>query len=112
VSKKTKKNRPMSHKERTALDEKFKALAERWYQDTLIVSNFGRAVEFDSVQEIMKMGKPIIRFILRDIHKSSFWPAVLAHMTGQCPIPEEDAGKIMKMRDHWRQWGREQGHPV
>jgi hypothetical protein len=107
-----KKNRPTSHKERTSLDERFKALSEQWYKDTFMKVRFDSTLEFESIKEIMKMGEPVLRFIIRDIHKSTFWHAILAHMTGECPIPEEDAGKIVKMEDHWRKWGRDRGYPV
>ena len=62
-------------------------------------------------QEIIGMGEVAVALILEDLkERGGHWFWALRAITGENPVPPEDAGKIRTMTEHWLRWGRSRGH--
>jgi hypothetical protein len=62
-------------------------------------------------QQIIGMGPAAIPLILRDLQRRpDHWFWALTAMTGEDPVPPEDAGDMRKMAEAWIQLGRARGH--
>jgi hypothetical protein len=56
------------------------------------------------------MGSRVVPLILRDLRrKPDHWFWALAAITGEEPIPPEDAGNMQRMAQAWLRLGQERG---
>ena len=93
-----------------ALRQTFLELAEEWRGDTKVLSSIpGKAMHW-AYQRIIGMGEPALPLILRELErKPDHWFWALTAITGQDPVPPEDAGNIRKMTEAWLRLGRQRG---
>jgi len=95
------------------LHARFQSLATVWKEATRYLSNQKQKCSHPAYQEIIRMGRPILLFILLDLKESmSDWFWALTAITGENPIPEQDWGQIPKMMEAWLRWGRQNGYRV
>ena len=92
--------------------EQFQLLVAKWTDDTMVFSTWRQISDHPVCQEIIKMGKSIIPFIMSDLQEklTNHWFGVLTSITGESPVPKQDRGKILKMREAWLEWGRIKGY--
>jgi hypothetical protein len=93
------------------VDWEFRHHSETWLRETAHISSATELVLHPSYQRIIGLGPAVLPLLLRDLvqqPKDWFW--ALNAITGENPIPLEDAGNIRRMTDAWIQWGREHGY--
>ena len=93
-----------SEQERT-----FEALAEKWKRETRHVSSITRTSMHPAYQQIIGMGEPAVRFILRDFEANGgHWLWALHAITREDPAQEgDDFDSAVKA---WLNWGRKKGY--
>ena len=91
---------------------KFQELAKEWDEDTRHLSNVTTITNHPAYQEIIKMGLPVVPYILDDLAlTNNDWFTALTIITGENPITEEIAGHVNLMAQAWlelaceRPWG-------
>jgi len=92
------------------LEQEFLTLAENWRNDTAVLSSITMKSMHPAYQRIIGMGSTVVPLILRELEREPddwFW--ALNAITGEDPIPPEDAGYIDKMAEAWLNLGRERG---
>ncbi len=96
----------------TPLEQRFKALAHRWQEETEYHSSVHSMIENEAYQEIIKLGRPVVPLILRELEANlDHWFHALAEITGEKNlITSSQAGDLMKMRDRWLEYGRKNGY--
>lgn len=89
----------------------FLFLVKKWHEETGFLSNLTTIVENQSYQLIIGMGEKVIPSILRYLQEKPDWlgPA-LTKITGECPIPDEIAGRLKEITECWIQWGKDKGY--
>ena len=95
----------------SATERQFRALAEQYYRETMFRSCF--QYDHPAMQEIIKMGKPALPFIFREIEGgASDWYYAIRQITGEEPqsIAKEDAGVVEVLSAKYLQWGKEKGY--
>jgi hypothetical protein len=94
-----------------SVEQRFRRLEAAWEADTLVLSDPTRITEHWAFQEILRMGKAVIPFMLRDLEREPhLWVWALPRITGENPVPASAAGNIRKMGEAWLAWGREKGY--
>ena len=94
-----------------AVEQKFRELAEQWRRETGGYSLLSRIVDHPAYREIVAMGEMALSPIFADLQQEpDHWFTALREITGADPVPEADRGRLDAMRDHWLQWGRENGY--
>lgn len=91
--------------------EKFRRLADRWSDETQLVSSLTEIVLHPAYQQVIGMGEAAVPLILNELQDDPapwFW--ALQSITGENPVPEDDAGQFRKMADAWLRWGRIRGY--
>lgn len=92
---------------------KFERLANHWLVETQHCSDISEIISHPSYQQIIGMGPFAISPILNRLeHEGAHWFAALKAITGIDPVPEDDAGRVQKMRMHWLNWGKTNGYLV
>ena len=87
------------------LEREFKALADRWHAETMLLSSSTDIILHDAYQQIMCMGPRVIPLVLRDLReRGGQWFWALEHLARTNPVPESDLGNIKKQRDAWLKW--------
>jgi hypothetical protein len=93
-----------------ALAQTFRALADRWRQETLVTSSTTDMVLHPAYQRIIGLGPAVLPLLFHELQeRPGHWFWALAAITGANPVSAEDAGHVPKMREAWlalgRQWG-------
>jgi hypothetical protein len=105
-------------------EKKFHELADKWAEETAVLSSPPQMRENPNYKAIMEMvldpknelksydvTQKMIQLILIDlIEHRRHWFWALSELTGENPIPSEDAGRIMKMIEAWKNWGIKKGY--
>lgn len=93
------------------LEEKFQRLATTWQHAVAHFSSSSKRDNHPAYKEIIALGPPVVPFLLRDLEVSHrHWFTALSAITGQNPVPEKDAGDILKMVEAWLRWGKDRGY--
>jgi hypothetical protein len=93
------------------LETEFNQKSKRWKNETKFQSAISAIVMHPDYLDIIGMGQPAIKFILRDLKKeTNHWFTALRALTKASPVKPEDAGNLKKMRDAWLKWGKENGY--
>jgi hypothetical protein len=101
---------PESVSETQLLQETFEALAERWREDTAVMSSVTQMSMHPAYQRIIGMGPKVVPLILRELEREpDHWFWALTFITGEDPVPPEDAGDIRRMTEAWLRLGRQRG---
>jgi hypothetical protein len=91
--------------------ERFRTLADRWKRDTSHLSNVLTIIKHPAYREIVEMGEGVIPLILEDLEREpADWFPALTMLTGENPITEGIAGKVLEMSRAWIDWGRNRGY--
>ena len=89
---------------------KFAALVKQWQEETAPLSSMTEIVLNPAYQRIIGMGPDALPLILREFAaRPAHWFWALSAISGENPVPPDDAGKLGKMTEAWLQWGRERG---
>lgn len=91
------------------IEQRFRRLESKWMAETGHLSSYTAMVAHPAFREIVGMGEPVVRLMLRDLQdQRRLWVWALPEITGADPVAPGDAGKIAKMSEAWLRWGREQ----
>jgi hypothetical protein len=102
---------PERQEEQPSSLSRFEGLTERWLRDTRSASSFTAVVSHPAYQEIIRMGREVVPFILRDLEKEpKHWGPALQAITGAQPVPKEHAGRVTRIAEDWLRWARENGY--
>lgn len=94
-----------------SIEEKFAVLANRWHDETDLLSSPSRITGNDTYLEIISMGKRVIPLILEDLkERGGHWYRALRILSGEDPVPVEARGDVEQMKQTWLQWGGERGY--
>ncbi len=102
--------RPKRAADVESLQETFNTLAKRWRDDTAALSSPTAKAVHPAYQRIIGMGPRALPLILREMKREPddwFW--ALTAITGEDPVPPEDAGDMDKMVDAWLRYGEQGG---
>lgn len=86
---------------------KFSELSKQWKEETKHLSSAEQKAMHLAYQRIIGMGHMSLRHIFADLantHDHWFW--ALSAITGENPVPLEDAGNIDAMVKAWLEWGK------
>jgi len=92
--------------------EKFQRLANAWTAAVAHLSSSSKRENHPLYKEIIALGPAVVPLLLSDLATTTgrHWFTALSAITGADPVGEEDAGKILKMREAWLNWGKENGY--
>ena len=91
--------------------QQFVSLANEWRSATRHLSLASQKAVHPAYLRIIGMGVAAVPFILEDLRtRGGQWYLALRALTGQSPVPEDAAGNILKMKEAWLRWGRQQEH--
>ena len=92
------------------LESRFNDLAEKWASETAHHSMMSSVVLHKSYQEIIGLGPDVLPLILGRLStEPNHWFWALRAISGEDPVPADQAGKFDAMRQAWLQWGRGRG---
>ena len=90
---------------------KFAELADRWEDETVLLSSMEEATRHPAYREIVAMGEKAIRPILERMNESrGHWFLPLLEITGENPVEHTDRGNIDAMESAWQKWGQQRGY--
>jgi hypothetical protein len=93
------------------VEQRFRRLEAVWYAETCAYSDPAKIMGHPAWKEIIRMGEVVVPLMLRDIEeKPRLWVWALQDITGENPVPDEDAGYIPEMGEAWLRWGKEKGY--
>ena len=91
--------------------ERFQELADRWENETVLLSNSDLAAEHPAHQEIISMGEPVVPLILERMQsQGGHWFHALRAITNANPVQLDDCGNIGAMQAAWLEWGEDHGY--
>jgi hypothetical protein len=94
-----------------AVVSQFRALAERWREETAFLSSSTAMAAHPAYQAIIALGPPVVPLILRDLERQpDHWFDALKAITGEDPVSPQDWGRVRAMADAWLAWGRSRGN--
>ncbi len=92
------------------LQERFQALKDDWKSRTRHLSNVAQIALVFSYQQIIGMGPQAVPLILAELqHEPDHWFWALEAITGENPVPKQDAGDIEASASAWLDWGKQNG---
>ena len=84
----------MSAPAEPSVAQRFQKLAKQWQKETVYLSVIEQMTDHPAYREIVALGWPVVPFLLADLQRQpNHWFPALAAITGENPVPEEDAGK-------------------
>lgn len=93
-----------------AVGRRFAQLADWWRYTTGSSSNPRERIESDSYRDVVKLGKPVVKYILMDLIKQpDLWFPALVEITKYNPVKAGERLSIQQAADRWIAWGREKG---
>ena len=93
------------------LEAHFRALSQKWQNETGHLSSTARMAQHPAYQEIISMGIAVVPLLLTQLQRNpDFWFAALRTITGENPVPPGSAGKLKEMAHAWIEWGLENGY--
>lgn len=100
-------------KARESLEREFKALAQRWRNETTHLSIASEKANNLAYQQIIGMGEQVLPLIFRELETTTsdwFW-ALRAIARDRAPvIPAEDRGRVRRIAEIWMEWGKQNGY--
>lgn len=91
--------------------EEFRALADRWQEETAHSSSMTQMVLHPAYQQIIGKGPAALPFIFKELaERPHHWFWALQAITGEDPIPAESRGILPEMAQSWLEWGSERGY--
>jgi hypothetical protein len=93
------------------LERRFAELVEKWRAGVYFTSSATVMVEHPAYQAIIRLGKPVVPLILRDLQRDpEWWFAVLTGITGEDPVRPEHAGRPEEMTADWLEHAARRGY--
>lgn len=90
---------------------KFRNLAEKWKEETLLISSVNEIESNQSYLEIIDMGRKALPYIFQDLKSEmTMWFPALEAITAHNPVKPSHRGIIKLMREDWLKWGEENGY--
>jgi len=87
----------------------FRALADKWWYETAMLSVIQRKIMHPVYQRIIGLGPAVLPLILKELaERPSHWFWALQSITGENPVPPE--ANLVGAQEAWLQWGRERGY--
>ena len=96
----------------TAVDIKdlFEELKTDWKTRTTYMSNSAQIAAVRSYQRIIGMGPAALPLILKELEQETdHWFWALEAISGENPVPADQAGGVEDMAKTWIEWGRQKG---
>lgn len=94
-----------------AMRERFQELADRWENETVLLSNSDRAAAHPAYREIVSMGEPAVPLILERMQsQGGHWFHALHDITHADPVKPPDRGNVEAMQASWQEWGERNGY--
>jgi hypothetical protein len=104
-------NPPTKRSSQKNIGTEFEEYFLKWKAETLFFSSGTQITNHPDYQNIIKMGKSVIPFILIKLKED---PQHLFHalykITGENPVQSENIGNLKAMTNDWLIWGQEQGY--
>jgi len=92
------------------LERTFHGLADKWRSETGALSSITMKSMHPAYQRIIGMGQQAVPLILRELQRRpDHWFWALTFITGEDPVPPEDAGDVEKMSEAWVHLGKQRG---
>ncbi len=92
------------------LQERFQALKDDWKLRTRHLSNVAQIALVFSYQQVIGMGPKAVPLILTELQREpDHWFWALEAITGENPVPKQDAGDIEASATAWLEWGKQNG---
>ena len=91
--------------------EEIQRLVAEWHDDTAVHSSSTIILAHPNVGRLIDLGMdavPHLIGIMRERPTANL-PYILHKITGEQPIPPEDAGRVAKMNEHWIKLAEEKG---
>ncbi len=89
----------------------FNNLADQWRKQTSHLSSIISMCTHPTYLAIIRMGKPVIRCILRDLEgEPDYWFFALEVLTGEKPVPEDFDGTLHERAQIWLEWAERSGY--
>lgn len=84
----------------------FQEHKNRWWKDTMFLSNISDITNHPDYQAIIALGKDVVPIIIEDFKtiNSGQWSQALIVLTGSNPIKSEHMGNIALMKRDWEEW--------
>jgi len=96
--------------EESGLDAAFADLSETWRRETGHLSSITQKALHPAYQRIIGLGSRAVPLILHEMEREpDHWFWALRAITGEDPVPPDDAGHMKRMTDAWLGLGRERG---
>jgi hypothetical protein len=93
------------------VERHFRQLEATWIAETRYSSSYTEKVGHPAFREIISLGQAVVPLMLQDLKEQPrLWVWALPEITGENPVPIEDAGNIARMSEAWLRWGRTHGH--
>lgn len=100
---------PVSRSE-PSIEEKFRALARQWADETAFESSATKLVLHPAYQRIIGMGPPVVPLLLKELAREPApWGWALQAITGADPVSAEERGNMSAIAQAWLRWGAERG---
>ena len=88
-----------------ALAREFQSLSAKWRRETALCSSVTEIALNPAYQQIIEMGKRVLPLIFGELRREpDHWFWALQAITGEDPVPEEDAGDLEAMAADWLAW--------
>jgi hypothetical protein len=87
------------------------AVLDAWQADTAAMSSDADIMAHPAHAHLASFGEVVARRILERMEgqpDSSHpgWFSLLREITGKAPVPQEHSGDMVKMAEHWIEWGK------
>ena len=92
------------------IQERFQTLRDDWKSRTQHLSNVAQIALVFSYQQIIGMGPNAVPLILAELQQEpDHWFWALEAITGENPVPKQDAGDVEASTRAWLEWGKRNG---
>jgi hypothetical protein len=99
--------RAASSHEARDLHADFRRLAAAWKKQKKLLSSMTAIESSPHYRGIIALGRPAVPLILDELERDpDYWFKALSTITGEDPVPAEDRGNLVRMTEHWLNWGR------
>jgi hypothetical protein len=103
--------RGLSQQASNEAEQRFNALAEEWYLDTLMTSSYYEKILHPAYQKILRLDEAAIPLILRELEAMpNDWFWALRILTDDDPVKPEQTGDMQAMAEAWLAWGRQENY--
>jgi hypothetical protein len=93
------------------IEQRFERLADRWQEETGVISSTSQIVAHPAFLEILSMGEAVLPLVLRRMEqRQGHWDLAMGEITGRKPFPPSAAGKVEVIERAWLDWARKNGY--